>query len=113
MKLSVFLDHCRKDEFVCLVIVIGSLNCCSSVCSFYAFSGCKSVVCKLYTIPTVVTVHCIVTSGNCSDLTYTDLLHLSFQSFYKFFSRCRRCVTSVEKTVYINFLNAFSLSHLK
>ena len=84
--LSVFLDYCRKNEFICFVIVIGCLNCCCSVSSLYTFSGCKSIVCKLYTIPAVITVHCIVTAGNGCNLTYTDFLHLSFQSLYKLFT---------------------------
>ena len=31
-------------------------------------------------------VHFIVTSGNSSNLTYTDLLHLCFKSLYKLFT---------------------------
>ena len=55
-------------------------------CSLYAFSCCKSIVCKFYTIPAVITIHRIVTSGNSSNLTYTDLLHLCFKSLYKLFT---------------------------
>ena len=39
-----------------------------------------------HTIPAIVTVHCIITSGNRCNLTDSDLLHLSFQSFHVFFS---------------------------
>ena len=37
-RLSVFLDNCRKNKLICLIIIIGSLNCCRGICSFYAFS---------------------------------------------------------------------------
>ena len=75
-RFAVFLDHCRKYELIGLAIIIGSLNCCRSICSLYSFALCKSFVCKLYTIPAVITVHCIVTSGNHTDLTNADFFHL-------------------------------------
>ena len=112
-RFAVFLDHCRKYELIGLAIIIGSLNCCRSICSLYSFALCKSFVCKLYTIPAVITVHCIVTSGNHTDLTNADLFHLGFQLLYKLFTGCRRCVTSVQEAVYVNFLKSFSLGHLK
>ena len=112
-RFAVFFDYGREYEFICLVSIVGSLNCCCSVCAFDAFAFCQCFVCKLYTIPAVISVHCIVTSGNNTDLTNTDFLHLCFKLFDEFFTGCRRCITSVEEAVYINFLKTFSLSHLK
>ena len=85
-RLSVFLNNCRKDEFICLIIIIGSLNCCCCVCTFDTFTFCQSFVCKFYTIPAIISVHCIVTSGNNTDLSNTDFFHLGFQLFNEFFS---------------------------
>ena len=85
-RLSVFLNNCRKDEFICLIIIIGILNCCCSVCTFDTFTFCQGFVCKFYTIPAIISVHCIVTSGNNTDLSNTDFFHLGFQLFNEFFS---------------------------
>ena len=112
-RFAILLDNSRKHKFICLVIIIGSLNCCCSICSLYAFALCKSFICKLNTIPAVITIHCIITSGDHTDLTNADLFHFSFQLLYKLFTGCRRCVTSVQEAVYVNFLKSFSLGHLK
>ena len=112
-RFAVFFDYSRKYEFICLVSIVGSLNCCCSVCAFDAFAFCQCFVCKLYTIPAVISVHCIVTSGNNTDLTNTDFFHLCFKLFDEFFTGCRRSVTSVKEAMYINFLKSLSFSHLK
>ena len=112
-RFAVLLDNSRKHKFICLVIIIGSLNCCCSICSLYAFALCKSFICKLNTIPAVITIHCIITSGDHTDLTNADLFHFSFQLLYKLFTGCRRCVTSIQEAVYVNFLESLSLCHLK
>ena len=112
-RLSVLLNNCRKYEFVCLVVVVRSLNCCSCVCTLDTLALCQCFVCKFYTIPAVISVHCVVTSGNNTDLSNTDFFHLSFKLLYEFLTGCRRCVTSVEEAVYINFAQSLSLGHLK
>ena len=110
---AVFLNDCRKNKFICLVIIIRSLDCCSCICALDSLTCCQCFVCQFYTIPAVISVHCIITSGNNTNLTNTNFFHLGFQLFDKFFTGCRRCITSVKETVYINFCKTLSLGHLK
>ena len=112
-RLAVLLDYSRKNELVCLAVIIGSLYSLSCICSLNALALGKCVVSKLNTIPAVVTVHCIVTSGNNTNLTYAKLIHLCLKLLDISFSGCRRCVTAVKEAVYVNFLKSFILRHLK
>ena len=80
-RFAVLLDHCGKHELVGLIIVIGRLNCLCGVGPLHAFAFCKSLICKLHTVPAVVSVHCIVTAGDHADLSHADLFHLRFQFF--------------------------------
>ena len=112
-RLSVFFDHSRKHEFICFFVVIGCLYSLCRVCSLYAFALGKSLVSKLYTIPAVVSVHCVITSGNNADLTYADLIHLGLQLFNISFTGSRRCITAVQEAVNVNFFQSLSLCHFQ
>ena len=83
---SILGNCCWDKKFICNIFCIRSIHCCYSTFCCLAFSLCKNVVCFLYTIPSVITIHCIITSGDRCDLSNTDLCHLSFQSFDKSFS---------------------------
>ena len=110
---AIFLNDCWKNELVCLAIVIGCLYSLSCIGSLNALALGKCVVSKLNTIPAVVTVHCVITSGNNTNLTYAKLIHLCLKLLDISFSGCRRCVTAVKEAVYVNFLKSFILRHLK
>src|SRR5699024_5861836 len=80
-RLSVLFDDGRKYELVGLVCVIGCLYRLGCVCAFYAFAFGKGLVGKLHTVPSVVSVHSVITAGNHADLAYADLFHLGFKLF--------------------------------
>ena len=110
---TVFFDNSRKYKFVCLVVIVRSLYCCNRICSLNAFSFCKSLICELYTIPAVISVHCIITSGDHTNFANTDLVHLVYKLLNKIFTGSRWCITSVQEAVYINLFKTFSLCHFK
>ena len=110
---AIFLNDCWKNEFVCLAVVIGCLYSLSCVGSLNTLALGKCVVSKLNTIPAVVTVHCVITSGNNTNLTYAKLIHLRLELLDISFSGSRRGVTAVQEAVYINFIKSLFLSHFK
>ena len=107
-RFAVFFDNGRQNEFIGLFCIVGSLYSFCCVCSFYAFTLCHGFECQFYTIPAVITIHCIVTSCNGCDLANTNFFHLSLQLFYITFSGCRRSVTAIQEAVYIYFFQTFS-----
>ena len=61
-RFTLFFDNGRQNELICLFCIVGSLYSFCSICSFYAFTLCHCFECQFYTIPTVISIHCIVTS---------------------------------------------------
>ena len=59
----------RFDEFVCHAFVVRFLHCLNHISSFLAYTVYEQVVCFFYTFPTLVTVHCIITADNRSNLS--------------------------------------------
>ena len=77
-RCTVFCHYKWYYEFVSYFFVVRSLDSFCCWCCCVTFAACKCCVCFFYTVPTVVTVHCIVTSGNTCNFTYTDFFHLCF-----------------------------------
>ena len=94
-RLSIFRDNSRQNELIIYFLFVGIRNCIHGRIFHYSFSHDKGFVCFLHTVPAIVTVHCIVTSGNSGYLAYTDLFHLCFQFFYESLSGSRCRITSV------------------
>ena len=82
-RLAVLHHHKGDDELICLAAVIRSLDACSSAFSLISFALCQSVVSQLHAVPSLITVHGIVTSHDRRYLAYADLLHLCFQLLHK------------------------------
>src|SRR5699024_5166578 len=80
-RMSIFFHNGRNYKLIGLSFVVGSLYCLSGIRSLYAFSFGQSFVCQLYTIPAVVTVHRIITSGYNADLSNAQLIHFLLQLF--------------------------------
>ena len=59
----------RFDEFVCHAFVVRFLHCLNHISSFLAYTVYEQVVCFFYTFPTLVTVHCIITADDRSNLS--------------------------------------------
>ena len=73
---TVFGYNERNYKFICLSIIIRRLNTGCSALSCLTFTLCKCSVSQLYAIPSLITIHCIVTSHNGSYLSNADLTHL-------------------------------------
>ena len=101
------------NELIRLLIVIRRLDAFHRRSSLNTLPSYKRLVSSLHTVPAVVAVHRIVASRNGGHLTHADLLHLCFQLFYILFAGCRGSVTSVQKAMYINFLDTLPLRQLQ
>ncbi len=110
---SVFHNDSRQNKFICLIIVIRSLDSFHSRFSLYAFALCHGIESQFHTIPAVIAVHCIVTSHNGGNLSYTQFFHFRTKLFHITFAACRRCVSSIQEAVYKNFGQPFSFSQFQ
>ena len=84
--LSVFGDDRGLYELISLISVIGLLNGFCSAVALKSFALCKSIVCKLNAVVVVIPVHCIITSVNAGNFTYSDLLHFLLKLCHKILS---------------------------
>ena len=110
---SIFLYNSRKYKFIRYILIIRSLNAFCSTCSLLTFTKYECTVCFFYSIPSVVTVHYIITSHNRCHFTNADFCHPSFKFSYVFFTRCRWCVTTIKEAVYIYFLDTLTLGQFQ
>ena len=94
-RFPILCDGCWNEELICHIFCVGSIHCCNCTLCLFALSSCENIVCFFYTIPSVITIHSIVTSGDRSNLTNTKLCHLCFQCLDKSLSGSRCCITSV------------------
>ena len=81
-RCSAFLNNSRNYELIVLSVVVRILYCTDAACCFCTFAFYHSIVSQLYTIPAVVTIHCIVTSHNSCNLSDADLFHFINELFY-------------------------------
>ena len=77
-RLTIFCDHGRDHKLIRLAIIIGCLHSADSIACCIALAKSKCTVGLFHTIPTIVTIHGIITTGKTGDLTDTDLCHLLF-----------------------------------
>ena len=85
----------REYELIRGILVVGSLNSLWSAYRRLAFPEYHSPVCLFHTVPTVITVHGIVTSHDGRNFAHANLVHLSHKLLHIFFSGCRRRITSI------------------
>ena len=81
------INYCRQHKFICNTVCIGIFNCLYRTISVYAFSINHCSISLFYSIPSIISIHCIVTSGYSSDFAHADLFHLIAGFFHKFSSR--------------------------
>ena len=110
---SFIRDNRRKYKLICHTVCIRSFHCFHCIRCLYTGSGYQGIICLLDTIPVIITIHCIITTGNGCNLTYTNFLHFCFQLFNIIFSGSRRCITAVQKCVYIYVCQTMFFCHLK
>ena len=94
-RLSICFDDGWKNKLICFIICIRICNCLHRIYSLYALTIYHSCISFLYTIPVVITIHCIVTAGDTCDLTDSDLLHLVNECCNIILTRCRRCISTI------------------
>ena len=85
-RLAVLHNHKGNHKLIRLPVVIGSLDAAGSAGRRVALTLCQRVVSQLHAVPSLITVHGIVTSHDRRYLAYAELLHLCFQLLHKAFS---------------------------
>ena len=69
-------NNSRHDKLICLSCIVRFLHCANSTFRLLSFSFYHCIVCKFYTIPSVIAVHCIITSHYRSHFSNTNFFHL-------------------------------------
>ena len=85
-RCAIFQNNRRHNELICLILIIGLLNGLHRILCRKSFSFNQCIIGFLYTVPSVIAVHRIVTSHHRSDFTDTDLSHFIHQFLYVVFS---------------------------
>ena len=115
----VVLDGCalgndnRNNELVGYAVCVGLLH--GLVCgsSVLAFAECDGVVRLLYTIPAVITVHCVVTAGYGCDAADLDSVDLGLQAVDILNTGLRRRVTAIHEAVEANLAQTIAACQLE
>ena len=94
-RFPILCDGCWNEELICHIFCIRCFHSCYCALSSFSLASGQHFVCFLHTIPSVITIHCVVTSGNRCDLANTNFFHLSFQFFDELFTGSRSSITSV------------------
>ena len=110
---ALFSEGYRNEELVVGVSFVGSID--GSVRAFCgrAVSYGHGVISLLHALPSLVSVHRVVSSGYNADLSETDLFHVLFELIEINFRASGRDVSSVEEAVDVYGLNAFFLRHVQ
>ena len=82
--LAVLCYYCRYNELVCNTLIVGCLNCACAALCLLALAETKCTVSLLDTIPTVISIHCVITTHNGCYLTYAKLFTLVHKCSYIF-----------------------------
>ena len=99
--------HDRLDELVSHALFIRLLDSSNHISRFLALTVNDKVVSNLYTLPTLVTVHSIITANDCSQLE-TICCKLLNETRTALGVR----ITAIHETVYISVLNTLLCSEL-
>ena len=100
---AVFHNDGRQHKFVGHACLVAGFECRNGVLGgVYALAESQHIVGFFLAIPTVVAVHCVVTSANGSHLAEFDFLHLGLQLLDEACAACRGNVTSVHVAMYVN-----------
>ncbi len=102
----------RNYELISYLICIRCLNACHCIISSHALAQRNGLISLLYTIPAVVAVHCIITTGQGSNLTTTDFSNLRLQLCNIFSCGGRINITAIKECMNIYILEALVLSEL-
>ena len=62
-RFSILCNYGRKYELVCYILCIRIFHCLYGIFCLNALPLCQGIIGFLYTIPVIITIHCIVTSG--------------------------------------------------
>ena len=61
--LSILCDNGRENKLIGYFLCIGVFHSLYSVFSLYTLALCQRIICLLHTIPVVITIHCVITTG--------------------------------------------------
>ena len=110
---AVLGDYGRQHEFVRYTFGVTCIECLNGVgCSAFANAQSKHVVGLFHTVPTVVSVHGVVSAAHGCDFAELQLLHVVTQLLYKACTACGRNVTSVHKTVNVHVVQSLTFGKI-
>ena len=110
--LAVFNDDSRQYELIRFTVCIACFYDILCRLKLLAFAVCDGVVCQFHTFPTVVTVHCVVATGNSRNFAQSDLFHRFFHCFDVAWCSVRIHVATIKESMQIKFFDAFFFSAL-
>ena len=96
-------DNAWNNKFIGDIVCIGISHCLYSIFADNTFTANQNVVCFFHTFPTVVAVHCVVTSHYRSDFANAKFGTFVLQLFNKLFAGSWRNVTTVHEAMNIYF----------
>ena len=105
----IIADNDGDNKFVGNLVVVGFFNRRGGIRFFRRVSFGNGVVGFLHAVPALIAVHCVVATGNRSDLPNANFLDFFFERGEIFSGRTRRNVAPVQKCVHVNFFNALVL----
>ena len=110
-RLAPFRDYGRQHKFVGNALVIAVLHCLDSIAFKYAFAVCDRSISLGYSLPYIVSVHCIESAAYSSYLAVSQLVKILGKLFDKALAADGRHVSAVHKTMDISILDAHILCH--
>ena len=81
----------------------------NSIISLNTLTLYKGIICLFYSVPIVISVHCIIASMYRCNLTDTYFVHLFLKFLYKALSGCRCCITTIKESMNIYIFKTISL----
>jgi hypothetical protein len=101
------------EELIVLALLVSLLDGLDWVSALLTLAGAKSLETNLNSVPSLVTVHCVVSTNNTGNLTDTDLLDLGKQCLHISGTGLRVGVTAISEEVNVDIWNSNFLGDLE
>ncbi|MNM96007.1 hypothetical protein D3C81_1084710 [compost metagenome] len=106
-------NNCRHYELVKYRLLVRFNNSLKWVSILRTFTVNHGTIRFLYALPTFVTVHCIITTLNCCDLTHANLFDFCDKAFQESFSAIWSYVAAIKESMNIYFVHIFLFSQVE
>ena len=110
---AILIQNGRQHKFVGYFLCIGIFDCLNRFGSGFTLAINHSSICLFDTIPSVITIHCIVTAGNGCNLTNANFLHLFASGLHEASCGRWRFISAVQKCMNIYIFQTVPLCHFQ